>query len=77
VPGCRDVVIHGVNGLLVEARNAAALAEAIATLIADPVLRRQMGAAGRRIAEQRFSQGQIAGDTLAVYRKAGLKGLSV
>jgi glycosyltransferase involved in cell wall biosynthesis len=76
VPGCRDVVAHGVNGLLVEPRNADALAEAISALLADPSLRRKMGAAGRRIAEERFSIEHVVGATLAMYRQAGLKGLS-
>jgi glycosyltransferase involved in cell wall biosynthesis len=76
VPGCRDVVAHGVNGLLVPPRNADALAEAIAALLADPSLRRKMGAAGRRIAEEHFSIEHVVGATLAVYRQTGLKGLS-
>jgi len=35
VPGCRAVVTHGVNGLLVPARNAGALADALQRLIED------------------------------------------
>jgi len=52
VPGCRGTVEHGVNGLLVPARDARALAEACLALAADPALRTRMGAASRRIAER-------------------------
>ena len=52
VPGCRDVVRHGVNGLLVPARDARALADAITALADDPARRAAMGAEGRRRAEE-------------------------
>jgi glycosyltransferase involved in cell wall biosynthesis len=67
VPGCREAVRHGENGLLVEARNPGALARALDLLVEDVELRRRMGAAGRRRAEQEFDvQGVRA--TLDVYR---------
>jgi glycosyltransferase involved in cell wall biosynthesis len=47
VPGCRDVVQEGVNGLLVPPQDPAALAEALHTLLIDEKLRARMGAAGR------------------------------
>ena len=67
VPGCRDVITHGVSGLLVPARNAEALAEAIETLILDKGLRDRMGAAGREIAVKQFSISKVNSETLAVY----------
>jgi glycosyltransferase involved in cell wall biosynthesis len=76
VPGCRDVVQDGVNGLLVQPRDTHGLAEAITTLLSDASLRKKMGAEGRRIAEERFSTHQIAAQTLAVYQRAGMKGIS-
>lgn len=54
VSGCRETVIEGTNGLLVPARNAAALADAMATLAVQPDRVREMGIASRRIAEERF-----------------------
>jgi glycosyltransferase involved in cell wall biosynthesis len=48
-------------------RNAAALADALARLIADPPLRRQMGARGRRRAEEEFGAERIIAQTLALY----------
>lgn len=75
VPGCRDVVRHGDNGLLVPARQIAALAAALERLIADSELRQAMGAAGRERAVAEFSVEPIAAETLQLY--AGLLGSSV
>jgi glycosyltransferase involved in cell wall biosynthesis len=50
VPGCRGTVEHGVNGLLVPARDARALAEACLALAADPELRERMATESRRTA---------------------------
>ena len=69
VPGCRDVVRDGFNGLLVKPRDAASLARALRQLIDDPGLRAQMGAAGRRRAEEEFDLATIVGATLALYRE--------
>ena len=54
VPGCRQTVDEGVNGLLVAARDPAALEAAMESLIDLPVRIAEMGACSRRIAEQRF-----------------------
>lgn len=67
VPGCREVVIHEHNGLLVEPRNSEALAEALQRLIADKELRMRLGAAGRLRAEHEFSRTRINSQTLDVY----------
>jgi len=71
IPGCREVVSHGENGLLVPARNPAALAEAIHTLAADAGLRHTMGANGRKMAEEQFSAERVNRSTLMVYARAG------
>ena len=70
VPGCRAVVTHGDNGLLVPARHPVALANALERLIADPDLREQMGARGRVRAEQEFGLGSVVSQTIALYREA-------
>ncbi len=67
VPGCRDVVRHGENGLLVPARDAAALADAIETLLSDAPRRAAMGAAGRRRMEDSFGVESVVSATMAVY----------
>jgi len=68
VPGCREIVHHNDNGLLVPARNAAALAAALKQLIEDGALRRRMGGRGRQRAEEEYSDQRIASEHLAVYR---------
>jgi glycosyltransferase involved in cell wall biosynthesis len=45
-----------------------ALAEAIAALAADPVLRACMGRAGRALTERHFTDEIVARETLALYR---------
>ncbi len=67
VPGCREIVQHDVNGLLVPARNAHALAAALHRMIADPVLCARLAAAGRARVEAEFTLSRIVAETLAVY----------
>jgi glycosyltransferase involved in cell wall biosynthesis len=66
-PGCRQVVRHGENGLLVPVKDARALAAAIFSILQNPKLREQMGAAGRARAVSEFSQEMITEQTLALY----------
>ncbi len=67
VPGCREVVSHGLNGLLVPPNDSVALAQAIATLVNDPSLRKKMGEAGRQKAIREFAADKIITQTTAVY----------
>lgn len=67
VPGCRDAIEPGVTGLLVPARDAAALAQAIGTLLADPERRRAMGRAGRRLVEREMRIEKVVADHLHIY----------
>lgn len=67
VPGCREVVTDGVEGLLVPARDPAALAEAIGRLAADPELRKRMGIAARAKALACFDERIVISQVLAVY----------
>lgn len=68
VPGCRDVCRHEDTGLLVPARDPAALADAIERLARDPALRARLGSAARRAAEEEFSLTAVIEQTLALYR---------
>ncbi|HED64095.1 MAG TPA: glycosyltransferase family 1 protein [Planctomycetes bacterium] len=67
VPGCREVVVDGVNGFLVPVHRPDLLADRLALLIADPDLRARMGRAGRERAERLFSQEHVVEQTLACY----------
>lgn len=68
VPGTRAIARPGENALLVAPDDAAALAEALATMARDPDLRARFGAAGRRIVEHGFSDAAVGAATEAVYR---------
>ncbi|MBE7369918.1 glycosyltransferase family 4 protein [Ramlibacter pallidus] len=67
VPGCREVVADGVDGLLVPARDGQALARAIATLQDDPALRARLGAAARQKVLREFDERIVIRRTLDVY----------
>ncbi len=53
-PGCRDTVVHGVNGLLVPVGDADALADAMVALAGDGAAVVRMGRASRALAEERY-----------------------
>lgn len=67
VPGCKEVVRDGDNGLLVPMRDSVALATALASLATDPRLRARMGQSGRIRAEREFDLAAVVRDTLAIY----------
>ena len=69
VPGCREVVTDGVDGLLVPARDYRALAYAIARLHDDPVLCEKLGAAARVKALAEFDERIVISRTVAVYHE--------
>lgn len=69
VPGCREAVRDGDNGLLVPAKNASALADALERLLRNPELAREMGERGRQRLEQEFSAQHVNESTLALYRE--------
>ncbi len=69
VPGCREVVRHQVNGLLVPVRDPAALAKAIEVLLADGPTRDRMGKAGRELVVREFAVSRITAQMVALYRE--------
>lgn len=69
VPGCRDAITPGVTGLLVPARNARALADAVQHLLEHPQQRIRMGEAGRLLAEREFAIEQVVAAHLAIYQE--------
>lgn len=69
VPGCRDIVRDGVNGLLVPPKDVTALAGAIRSLLNDPAQRNQMATHGRHLAVTEFSEEVVVRQTLEVYAR--------
>jgi glycosyltransferase involved in cell wall biosynthesis len=69
IPGCREIVHDGANGMLVAPGNTDALCDALARLIGDADLRAAMGCRGQKLAEESFSDRQVAVQTLQVYQE--------
>lgn len=67
VPGCREVVTHEVDGLLVPVKDGVALADAIERLVRDPALRQALGVAAREKAITEFDERIVIARTLDVY----------
>ena len=72
MPGCREIVRHGVNGFLVRPRDPEPLAQAIKKLLLDDKLRVEMGKRSRELACSEFSEEQVLSRTLQVYQKCVL-----
>ena len=69
IRGCREVVDHGTNGLLVPVREPSALVEALHDLIDDRDRRRAMGGASRDLAVARFDDRRQVAVTLETYSR--------
>ncbi|MBT4879885.1 MAG: glycosyltransferase family 4 protein [Alphaproteobacteria bacterium] len=67
VPGCREVVQDGKNGILVPAKESKGLAAAIKKLSESKSLREKYGKASRLRAENEFDADLINSETLALY----------
>ncbi|MBJ7381586.1 MAG: glycosyltransferase family 4 protein [Acidimicrobiia bacterium] len=67
VGSVREVVEHGVTGLVVPADDSSALGDAIASLLADESLRRSMGSAGLAVATAEFTAEAMARKYEAIY----------
>lgn len=72
IEGCRMVVKPGVNGLLMAAKDAAALADAVRCLLREPSVRERMGRAGREIVIAEFDEARILNQYEAMYRSLGV-----
>ena len=69
MPGCREVVRHGFNGLLVPPRQPPALADALEIIILDEGKRREFGRRGRVLAEEEFDITSVVDQTIQVYNR--------
>ena len=68
VGGVPSLIEDGRTGLLIPPRDAAMLAEALRQFIADPLLRRKLGAAGRQRINERYSWNQRAQEITEFYQ---------
>jgi glycosyltransferase involved in cell wall biosynthesis len=69
VGGVPEVVDDERTGILLPSREPAVLAEALESLIADPLRAARLGAAGRRRFEERFSAKTMVAAVLALYEE--------
>lgn len=65
--GCKDCVDEGINGFKVPVGNSELLAEALEKLINNPELIKEMGAKGRKKAEQEFDVKEVIKSHLHIY----------
>ena len=70
IPGVEQVLLNGVNGVVVSPRDVGAIAAAIRRLLADAELRMEYGNAGRRRAEEQFDSRFVVESHLQEYRVA-------
>jgi glycosyltransferase involved in cell wall biosynthesis len=69
VGGVPEIVEDAATGVLVPAGDAAALAAALESLLANPALRARLGAAGRRRVRERFDLDQLRRAHLELYAR--------
>jgi glycosyltransferase involved in cell wall biosynthesis len=66
-PGCRDIVRHGENGILIPEKDTHALADAILMLLNNPELRESYGKNGRQLVIDQFSEEKVVSETMNLY----------
>lgn len=66
--GQKELVVDGVNGIMVPPANAEALSQAILTLLSCEGLASKMGKAGRKLVSERFAWSRLGEKILQAYR---------
>ena len=69
VDGTREVCLDGETGLLVRAEDVNALADAVIRLLQDAGLAHRMGAQGRELVKERFSEARMVQQLDELYRQ--------
>lgn len=72
IRGCREAVIPGKNGFIVPPKNSEKLAEALATLLRDPLLRYRLGQTSRQRAETEYNEQLVFQRLAAAYKSLGV-----
>lgn len=67
--GCKDTVVDGYNGFLIEPKDVDALTDKLDILISNASLRQQMGKNARKYAEEYFSIDVVIERHLAIYQE--------
>ena len=67
VGGIPEIVHHNINGLLVEPGSRKSLYEAMLKLIKNPALRNELGNAGPKIINEKFSVDKMVDGNISVY----------
>jgi Glycosyltransferase len=67
VPGCREIVINGQNGVLVPVKDSIKLSLAIKKLIYDESMQKNMGIKGRKLVEKNFTSQDFILKSIKVY----------
>ena len=73
MPGCKEVVIDGSTGILIQPKNVETLKKAIIDLLINDEKRKRMGEAGRYLAEKKFKKEIIIHEYLKIYRDNGVE----
>jgi glycosyltransferase involved in cell wall biosynthesis len=68
MPGCRELVRHHQEGILVPPRDIDAAARALIELAGDPLLRRRLGMAASARVRERFTESAVRGAVTGLYR---------
>ena len=69
MPGCRSIVKHNYNGLLVRPKNIASLVKNIKFLLDNPDICRTFGRNGRNYVKEMFDETKIVNLTLDIYNE--------
>ncbi|HYW79895.1 MAG TPA: glycosyltransferase family 4 protein [Thermoguttaceae bacterium] len=70
MPGCKEVVRHGLNGLVVPPRKVNPLADAISKMLDSPIDRDDMGRVSRRHVLEHFDLEIVANAYEKIYRRS-------
>ena len=73
--GPLEIVDNGINGYLLDVNDTNAFTDAIIKLYDDPLLRKEMGREGRRIAEMKFSIIRSTEAVESIYRRVLKRGI--
>ena len=68
VPGCRDAIIDGKTGILVQPKSTFELTNGIKKLLRNPKLLNRMGREGRELAEKKFDINEVVKIHLLIYK---------